>query len=529
MLKSTTSLFQRLVHPNILLTLIIIFYLINGIQYLRSQSITSDENSFYDYAKRYLRGNPERIDARTDNSKMPVSVLNTIPRVFEQMLHPGLEKRDGGVSDMINGRYITLFISFFTILLVYAWAKQLYGINAGIFATFLMSFCPNNISNAALVTTDSYSVLCLLAVMYYLWKFCRSLHIKYFILFSASVAVSQLAKQSLFHLYVIITVLLITYCFVKRPAIKFASVVKHLLIFVFINWFIINMGYYFYHTNQTLGSYHFMSNLFNKVQHIFPSWLPLPFPKPFVEGLDMAKYYDQIGGGYDDLSSFGKVTILEKSSTGGSFWYYYFVSLFYKTPISFLLFFIWSLIIVIRSTSLKKFIEREFFLLLPVLYLLITLSFFYKTQCGIRHIIFVFPFIFILSSAIIPLAKNRLSKIAITGLSIFLLVSVLRYWRNYYPYTNEFISDKKMAYSYVGASNLEFLQGNYFYRAYLQKHPEVQWVTSQPSTGIFLINVEDYLDIWNRHKYDWITNLKPCGVVAYSGLLIKVEPKDLPH
>jgi hypothetical protein len=45
-------------------------------------------------------------------------------------------------------------------------------------------------------------------------------------------------------------------------------------------------------------------------------------PKPFVTGLDMAKYYDQIGGGYDGISSFGKVTILNNETTGGSFWYY---------------------------------------------------------------------------------------------------------------------------------------------------------------------------------------------------------------
>jgi hypothetical protein len=65
------------------LAFIIIFYLFNGIQYLKSQSITSDEGSFYDYASRYLRGHPDRIDPINDNSKMPVIVLNTIPRVVE--------------------------------------------------------------------------------------------------------------------------------------------------------------------------------------------------------------------------------------------------------------------------------------------------------------------------------------------------------------------------------------------------------------------------------------------------------------
>jgi hypothetical protein len=269
-----------------------------------------------------------------------------------------------------------------------------------------------------------------------------------------------------------------------------------------------------------------MSNLFKSVQGIFPNWLPVPLPKPFVEGLDMAKYYDQLGGGYDNISSFGKVTILNKEATGGSFWYYYFISLFYKTPISILIFFISSIILVAKQ-SWKRFIKNEFFLLFPIVYFLFVFSFFYKTQCGIRHLIFIYPFIFIMSSGIIPHLRNVYIKSTTVALTSFLVISVSFYWKNYYPYTNELISDKKMAYAYVGAGNLEFLQAKFFYADYLHQHPGVSSITQQPKVGIFLVNTEDYLDIWNRHRYDWIRNIKPTGHVAFSGLLIKVSAKDL--
>ena len=146
----------------LLLGLIIIFYLINGISYLQQQSLTSDEGSFMSYAIRYVKGQPERIYPRTDNSKMPVSALNLVPRISEKVLTGVKSKDDGGLSDTMNGRYVTLFFSIFTILLVFQWARELYGKGAGLFAAFLMSFCPNNLANAALVTTDSYSVLFLL-------------------------------------------------------------------------------------------------------------------------------------------------------------------------------------------------------------------------------------------------------------------------------------------------------------------------------------------------------------------------------
>jgi hypothetical protein len=271
-----------------------------------------------------------------------------------------------------------------------------------------------------------------------------------------------------------------------------------------------------------------MSDLFQRLAQVFPSWLPLPFPRPFVEGLDMAKYYDQLGGGYDS-SSFGNVTILGHSSTGGSFWYYYFVTLFFKTPIAYLILLIASLYLLLRTTTLKKFFENEFFLLIPVLYFLFLFSFYYKTQCGIRHIIFLYPFMFILSSRSLLYMETRTSKIALYVVSLFLIISVSFYWGNYFPYTNEFIYDKKMAYSYVGAANLEYAQGNYFFRDYLSKHPEVRLAPTTPQTGIFLINTQDYLDVWNEHKYDWLSGVKPCGQVAYDGLLIKVEEKDIQH
>lgn len=509
------------------LFVLIVFYVFNDSQYLKAQSITSDEGAFYDYAKRFVKGDPERHDPRIDNSKMPISVLNVIPRAVEQVLTPQLHKNDWGLSDIIEGRYVTLSISVITIILVFLWAKESYGEHAGLFAAFLMTFCPNNLANAALVTTDSYSVLFLLASMYFLWRFCKSGTLKSFIILSTVIAFSQLVKQSLFHLYILVPICLIVYYLIKKPVIRWQKVIEYLSIFILINWLLINAGYYFYQTNMYLGEYKFMSHLFQTVQKALPARLIVPLPKPFIEGLDMAKYYDQVGGGFDKISSFGKVTILGKESTGGSFWYYYFVSLFYKTPISYLIFFLASIILFIKNIKTKRFFDKEFFLYMPVIYFLVILSFFYKTQCGIRHIIFIFPFIFILSSSIINNAKRFFEKFGILAVSIYLVVSVLMYWRNYYPYTNEFIPDKKNAYAYVGAANLEFLQGKYFFENYLSKHPEVKRPPDFPSTGIFLVTTEEYLNVWNRKKYAWLKKVKPFGQVAYNGLLIKVEKWDL--
>jgi hypothetical protein len=129
-------------------------------------------------------------------------------------------------------------------------------------------------------------------------------------------------------------------------------------------------------------------------------------------------------------------------------------------------------------------------------------------------------------AGVVPYIKSRYSIVAATAACIFLIVSVLRYWRNYYPYTNEFIADKKVAYQYVGAGNLEFHQAFLFCDEYIKTHPGVSWVPAYPKAGTFLITMDDYLDIWNRHTYNWIARFKPSGIVAFSELLITVTPDD---
>ena len=511
----------------LVLGIIVVFYLFNGIVYLNAQSVNSDEEGFYNYAKRLAKGNPERIDPVVDNSKMPVIILNLIPRATEQFFEPQKHKTDWGREDIIRGRYITLFISVLVILLVYFWAYDLYGLQAGLFAAFLMSFSPNFIANAAFVTTDAYSVLLLLGSLYFMWNMVRKPSFKYFIFFSIATALGQLVKQSLFHLYVLIPVILMIYFFINRAPIRFTGLLKYVLIFIFIQWFVINLGYFFYGTNRRLGDYHFMSHFFQSIQLVFPSWLRLPFPKPFVEGLDMAKYYDQIGGGIDMKSSFGKVTILGHSSVGGSFWYYYFVSIFFKMPIAYFILICWSAGIFIRRKSIRLLGQRELFIIFPILYFLFVMSFLYNTQVGVRHLIFLIPLVCILCASMVAELESGKQKILLALTSLYLIVSVLFYWRNYFPYTNEFIWNKTFAYEYVGASNLDFHQGSGFATEFLQKHPSVHPVPETPDTGEFLIRVADYLDIWSGHKYDWISRIKPYGQVGFSNLLIRVDSSNL--
>jgi Dolichyl-phosphate-mannose-protein mannosyltransferase len=508
------------------LFLICLFYLINGIHYIRTQSITTDESGFYNYAKRLIRGYPERMDPAIDNSKTPVIVLNLIPRIAEQLNDPEKHKSDWGAEDIKHGRYISLIISLLVILVVYKWSKELYGEGAGLFSAFLIALNPNIIALAGLVTTDAYSVLFLLLPFYFLWKTITGRSFLYFILFSLATAFAQLTKPSLFHLYVLLPITLLIYVFAYRPAIRIAGILRCLAIFLVIQWFIINLGYYFYGTNKLLGNYHFTSQLFQSVQNLLPAGLPVPLPEPFLEGLDLSKYYDQLGGGYP-YSSFGKITILGRSSVGGSFWYYYLISIIFKTPITYFILMAWVVFFRFRKRSSQGIGRHILFLIMPVFYFFFMLSFFYKTQLGIRHIIFLYPFICILCSSVIPYADTNAKKRTIGFLSLYLMISVLYYWGNYFPYTNELVPDKTFAYKIVGAANLEFHQSTDKAMDYLKEHPNVKPAGGTPGTGDFLIRLDNYMGIWGTHTYDWISSINPYGQVAFDYLLVHVDSAGL--
>jgi 4-amino-4-deoxy-L-arabinose transferase-like glycosyltransferase len=508
------------------LFVIILFYVINSVFYLKSQSITFDEGSFMNYAIRYVKGNPKRLSPMADDSKMPIIAFNLLPRITQQFLNKNLKKNDQGHSDIVSGRYITLFFSVGTLLIVFVWVSRLYDSLSALIATFMLSFCPNNLAAASLVTTDSYSVFILMLILFLLWSWLQKGSFKYFIFLSVAIAIAQVIKQSLFHLYIVVPILLVVIFIVNRPQVRIGKVLFFLGIFTFLQLIIINSVYFFSGSFSSIGSYHFISHGFKNIQQLLPVNLPVPLPAPFVQGLDFAIYVNDIGGGVNGVSGFGKITILGNEATQGSFWYYYLVSLFFKTPITCLVLFSFAIVWLLKNLNSKKFFKNEWLLAGTFVYFLAYFSFFYKTQIGIRHIIFLYPIMFILSVSFVSSIKSSFQKYLLGILLLYQAGSVLAYAKNYYPYTNEFIIDKKKAYAVVGAANLEFGQGAYFANNYLKNNAGVSFPKETPQNGIFLVSTSDYMDIWNLKKYSWLQKYKPFDHVAYNWLLIRVT--DLP-
>ena len=76
-------------------TLLIVFYTIINLYCYPKLSPTGDETAYYAYAVNIVKGNPQKqfINGKPQfNTQMPISVLNTLPRIVQQLLLSNLKK-----------------------------------------------------------------------------------------------------------------------------------------------------------------------------------------------------------------------------------------------------------------------------------------------------------------------------------------------------------------------------------------------------------------------------------------------------
>ena len=498
-------------------------YLINGLIAIPRNSITYDEMDHWSYGKRILKGQPQKVYIYDDASAMPISGVNAIPRAVEQILNSKLSKTDGGFSDIMHGRYMTLLVCLLIGIYIYKWAKELFGEWAGILSLFLFVFCPNINAHDTLLTTDAYTALFALTTFYYFYKFVKNSGWKYFILFSFSFAIAQVSKYSLLHLLPIFTLLSLFILINRKTIFKNwkKNFVRFIVLFA-ITTGVINIAYLFNGSGRDLNAYNFRSATFQSFQQIpVISKIPLPLPVPYVEGMDITYHMTELGPG-NPLAG-ARNYLNGEFRTDRGFWNYYLLMLLYKTPIPYLVIFLLLALIYARNVKRFSLFSSEFIIGIGLLYYLIFFSFFLSIQSGNRHIILFYPLLYVLAGRLATMDWKKKYKIAGTGiLAVYSLAGFYFYFPNLISYTNEFISNKTNAYKIMADASLDYGQGYYALEKYIAKHPDVKIATHEPQQGKIVIGLNDFVDLYGTDKFEWLKKYKPVGHVNYCYLLFDV-------
>jgi hypothetical protein len=497
-------------------------YLINGLVAIPCNSVTYDEMDHWSYGKRILKLQPQKIYPYDDGTDMPIYGLNALPRAVEQLINPSLSKTDGGFSDIMHGRYVTLLICLLIGVYIYKWSKELFGKWAGVFSLFLFVFCPNLNAHAALLSSDSYTALSGLITFYYFCKFVIHSGWKNFILFNVAFSIALLTKYTLLHFLPVFGLLSLFILLYRRSLLKnWKQNFVRLAVFSVLVLTIINIAFLFNGCGQKLSAYNFRSSSFQALQKIpVINNIPLPLPVPYVEGFDVGYHMTELGAGHPLVG--GKNYLFGKFSTEG-IWYYYIAVILFKTPLPYLIIFLLLAGICLSNRKKWSIQSSEFILLFGLFYFLIYFSFFMRVNGGIRHIIFLYPILYVLAGRIALVQwKQNYRRIATAIFIIWSLASFYFFFPNLISYTNELILDKKRAYKIMADSNLDYGQGNFSIESYLQKHKDVQLADTVAKTGKFVLGVNDYVDIYGSGKYGWLKNFEPVAHINHCYLLFNV-------
>lgn len=517
---------KRGVHFYLVLGLFAV-YLINGLIAIPENSITYDEMDHWSYAKRILMRKTDKIYPYDDAGVSPFHGINAIPRAVQQITNPDLRKTDGGFSDLMQGRYVSLLICILIGLFIYRWSVDLFGEKAGLLSLFMFVFCPNLNGHGILFTGDAYTALFLLTTLYYFWKFIEDSGRKNFLLFSVSFAIALVIKYSLIHLFVIIGLLSLMILIYRKTLFSgWKRNLLRLLVFLIIQIIVVNAAFQLNGTGQRLKDYHFRSALFQSIQSssVLNS-TRLPLPVPYVEGFDVTYHMMELGAG-DPLVA-GKNYLLGEMRVHQGFWYYYLVVMFFKTPVPYLLLLLLAGWLFIKKRRLNV-TSADFIIGFAALYYLLLFSFINEVQIGIRHVLLLYPLLYVFGGRVVEIDwKPRTRNIAFGLFTVYSIATFYFYFPNLISYTNEFIPDKKNAYRIIADSNLDYGQGEFAANRYLAKHKDVKYADTIPSAGKLLMSVNYYLGLDGSDRFAWLRNFKPVAHVDYCFLLFDIKKEEL--
>lgn len=501
--------------------------------YIAQHNITYDEPGYIEYAKRWLHGHPERVDL-LDDSKSPVVAICWVPRIVRQVINPHYKLTDYGRKDQAEGRYMMILFSFLTALYVFLWCSELYGSKGWQLPFLLLLFDPLYLAYSTIITTDLACGGFLAALLFHFRKYLLTGQTRQLWITAIFTGVAIVTKQTMLFVPVLLAVLSVAFssCLPKQnPLLNRWSIVRGAA-FAFIVLLVINLAFYFHQTFIPFGNYVFQSQTLIRLQSSlsFLHGLPVPLPEGYVQSLDMLKAHAEYGAGRPN-STYNGVYLFGHLKLNGGFWYYYLVTMFYKMPIGILLLMAGSCFLFFQKFNNGKFYTTYIFLLFPILFFGMILSFFNDFQIGIRHLLLIFPLLYIgLGKLFYDVAKMKLSYKIFVGLAVvYSIGSVMLYYPFIIPYTNEFAGDKKMVYTKLMDSNIDYGQSDSSVNGFIAAHPGYRKASSIPQQGRYALPMAQVVGTmqWNNNPYSWYQKIKPVGLYRNVILLYDIKDTDL--
>ena len=350
---------------------------------------------------------------------------------------------------------------------IFIWARMLYGNKGGFLALFFYVLCPNMLAHSGLVTTDFPLTAFFIVSLFCLYLLTDKITILRVFLAGISLGLALTTKYSALLLSLPYTAAFL-YLFLKRDIdiSKGLSAYKKNILTPLIFAFILLTAYL---TIWSVYGFDYRADILDakseqEIEKTVFKWEENKTKSAVLnKALDSIRYFhilpeSYIYGLYRFLSRAdeGHAAFLMGEYSGHGWWYYFLMAFLIKTPIPVLYLFLGSILFLSRyQNRAKTFI----FIALPVM-----LMFFVSTRqhinIGLRHILPVYPLIFVLIGGLINIniSRKRLAGIILTLAMTWSVWTSINIYPYYLAYFNEFIGGPQNGYKYLVDSNLDWGQ-----------------------------------------------------------------------
>jgi len=429
---------------------------------------TSDEPRHLQMGRQVLL---ERDWARFDNSKMPVSALNALPTVVSGPPRdegPQVTHRDWFWPRLPQGLWLGA-----TALLAAAWARRLWGVQAGLVAAAFVALDPNLQAHAGLVTTDAPCVFFVLAALYSAWRAVEEGGRRRWLWAGLALGAAQASKFTAVFLVPILALALPASLLWKRLREgRWSCGPLHLGLYLAAALLALNLCYGFQ------GSFTPASGTTWRSQLLAPLArcpVPLPVPGPWAEGLDWVRHDDEYGSG--NIYADGSFT-----SEGQADHYLRAATRKFTLP---------SLVLGLLGLAWPRRRGREaLFLAWPALFLVGWFSLAFNYQIGTRYLLPVLP--------LLAVAAARLPwRLALAGAALAGL-SGLSWFPHGLCYQNERLLDRTQAWRHVADSDLDWGQQGLAAAQWHDENPAGVVDADLPGLGPMLVGANRLVGVWGH-------------------------------
>ena len=552
-------------HSGIIATLMLILMFCLGLFSMLGDSGTTDEVAHIPSGYTYLhyqdfRLNPEHPPLIKMMSGLPLQFLDvTFPT--EELAWQEANQWESGWKFIYHddnnadqilfwARLPILLLSILLGIYVYKWTSKVYNKKIALVALFLFALSPNIIAHSRLVTTDLGVTATFFIALYYFYKFIKKPSWLNIFLTGIALGIAQLVKFSniLLLVYLVILIFALVLFYKKKIDFKFPLAqcinrewIKRFYVFFgsymimcIICFLLVEIVYSLIIFGTPQDMLHTVIN--GSITNVELTWtkdilnymVDISMLKPigyYLLGLIMV--FVRVGG--------GNTTYFLGETTNQSFWYFYPISFLIKTPIATLILSIFSVIGIIKFSIRKSinkdsvsFIKRFWrtignyinnnlleFISLSVIVMFFAVGIQGNLNIGLRHILPLYPFLFILCAKYFFKLFDKESNIILKIVGILLLIwyAVANFvaYPSYLAYFNEIAGGNKAGHKYTTDSNVDWGQDLKRLALYVKEnnieHINIDYFGG--SVPKYYID-ESKITIWNSNKG------KPSGWFAVS-------------